>query len=326
MGQSRKKIGLFTGGFSAEREVALQSAKYIQKHLDPNLYEGFTIDVQRGKWRCGEHGFFDLNLGKLCLPDRQIELDAAYVMIHGAPAEDGLLQGYFDMIRLPYTCCSVFSSALTFDKQATKQFLKGIVPMAPSRCLRAGESLQPHELSEWAFPLFVKPNKQGSSFGISKVKSPKELEAAIEKAREFDDEVMIEKFISGREFSCGMVNSPEGLRVLPLTEIKSFNEFFDYAAKYQKQSEEITPADLSSDQAEKVVAYARRLYSSLRCSGLVRADFILEDGIFYFLELNTIPGMSSTSIVPQQAAAADISPRELVQWPLDECLDKGRRA
>ena len=317
------KVGIFTGGYSAERSVALQSAAFIERHLDEERFEWYAIDVQRNRWTCGEDGYFDLNAGALVWPDRQVKLDVAYVMIHGAPAEDGLLQGYFDMIELPYTCSSVFSSALTFDKQATKQFLKGVVPMAPSRCLRAGESLQANELSDWSFPLFVKPNKQGSSFGISKVKSAAELQNAIAKAREFDDEVMIEKFISGREFSCGMIYTPHGLRVLPLTEIKSFNEFFDYAAKYQRQSEEITPADLSPTQAEEIVLHARRIYANLRCSGLVRADFILEDGIFYFLELNTIPGMSSTSIVPQQAEAAGISPSNLVHWPLEGCLKRG---
>lgn len=320
MSQSRKKIGLFTGGYSAERGVALQSAAYIQEHLDQRLYEIFCIDVQRGKWLCEGGGYFDLNTGRLRRPEREVELDAAYVMIHGAPAEDGLLQGYFDMIQLPYTCCSVFSSALTFDKQATKKYLQGDVPMASSICLRGEESLSGDQKATLSYPLFVKPNKQGSSFGITKVKGARDLETSIAKARQYDDEVMIETFISGREFSCGMVVSPEGLRVLPLTEIKPFNEFFDFAAKYEKQSEEITPADLPKSQVDTVAAYARKIYDRLQCKGLVRADFIMQGDDFYFLELNTIPGMSPTSIVPQQAAAAGINPADLVRWPLEGCL------
>ena len=320
---AKSNIGLFTGGYSAEREVALQSAKYIRQHLDTERYELFPIDVQKGSWRCGKDGFFDLNRAELVLSGKSIQLDAAYVMIHGSPAEDGLLQGYFDMVGIPYTCCSVFSSSLTFDKQATKRFLRGEIPMAPSKCVKAHESVGAKDFDRLGYPLFVKPNKQGSSFGITKVKSPVDLIDAIETARQFDDEVMVEKFISGREFSCGMLNTPNGLRILPLTEIIPDNEFFDYAAKYKRESQEITPADLSSGQTEKVQSYARRLYHLLGCKGLVRADFILEEGDFYFLELNTIPGMSETSIVPQQAEAAGISPSDLVHWPLEDCLKRG---
>ncbi|NBB88245.1 MAG: D-alanine--D-alanine ligase, partial [Bacteroidetes bacterium] len=323
MGQSRKKIGLFTGGFSTEREVALQSAKYIRKHLDSKRYELFIIDVQRENWSCGNDGFFDLNRAKLILSGKAISLDAAYVMIHGSPAENGLLQGYFDLVGIPYTCCSVFSSALTFDKQATKRFLQGRIPMASSKCVQAREDVGEQDFDALGYPLFVKPNKQGSSFGITKVKSSANLMDAIEKARQFDDEVMVEKFISGREFSCGMLNTPDGLRILPLTEIIPDNEFFDYAAKYKRESQEITPAALSAKQTEKVQSYARRIYQHLGCKGLVRADFILEKGEFHFLELNTIPGMSSTSIVPQQAEAAGISPSDLVHWPLEGCLKRG---
>ncbi len=322
MAETKIKVGLFTGGYSAERSVALQSAAYIERNLNSDCVEGYIIDVKRDRWSCGKDGYFDLNQGALVWPDRIVKLDAAYVMIHGAPAEDGLLQGYFDMIQLPYTCCSVFSSALTFDKQATKQFLQGLVPMAASRCLRANESLTAAEQADLTFPVFVKPNKQGSSFGISKVKSLAELTAAIEKARAFDDEVLIEQFISGREFSCGMVNSPDGLRVLPLTEIIPHNEFFDFAAKYERESEEVTPADLSPELTEKVKNYSRKIYNALQCKGLVRADFILQSGDFYFLELNTIPGMSETSIVPQQAEAAGIPPADIVWWPLENCLLK----
>lgn len=320
--KKKLQIGLFTGGYSAEREVALKSAAYVQQHLDSGEYDLYTIDVQRRRWTCGEDGYFDLNLGALVLGDQQITLDAAYVMIHGQPAEDGLIQGYFDMLGLPYTCCSVFTSALTFDKQATKHFLRDFVPMAPSCCLRAGDRLDYESIVDWGFPLFVKPNKQGSSFGITKVKQLEELESAIEKARSYDDEVMIEKCISGREFSCGVVQTETGVRALPLTEIKPFNEFFDFAAKYEKQSEEITPAQLSPQVAEKARDLARRIYHSLDCDGLVRVDFILQGEEFYFLELNTIPGMSAESIVPQQAAADDIAPGQFVEWPLKACLTK----
>jgi D-alanine-D-alanine ligase len=323
--RKKQQIGLFTGGYSAEREVALKSAAYVQKYLNSKVYDLHTIDVQRERWTCGTEGYFDLNLGALILGERQIALDAAYVMIHGQPAEDGLIQGYFDMVGLPYTCCSVFTSALTFDKQATKHFLRGLVPMAPSCCLRAEDSLDYASIADWGFPLFVKPNKQGSSFGITKVKRLEELEPAIEKARTYDDEVMVEKCITGREFSCGVVATESGIRALPLTEIKPFNEFFDFAAKYEKQSEEITPAQLPRESSEKAQDLARRIYHSLHCDGLVRVDFILQEDEFYFLELNTIPGMSAESIVPQQAAADHIAPEQFVEWPLKACLAQASR-
>lgn len=319
----RLNIGLFTGGFSEEREVALKSARLLEKYLDPDKYQLYKIDVQREAWLYEQRYPFDLTDAVLKLPEEEVELDAAFVIIHGSPAEDGWIQGYFEMKNIPYTCSSPFASALTFDKQATKNYLKCFdVPMAHSVLLHRGETPTETELQKLGMPLFVKPNKQGSSFGVSKVKSVEALDEAIEKAFQYDNEVLVESFISGREFSNGVTYLDGKPFALPITEIKPFHEFFDYAGKYELQSEEITPADIPADLVDQCRARSSQIYELLQCKGMVRFDYILEDGQFKFLEANTIPGLSETSIIPQQVEAAGYSLSQFLEEQLAACLGK----
>jgi D-alanine-D-alanine ligase len=314
-------IGLFTGGFSEERVVALKSAQLVEKYLDTDKYNLYTIDVQRNGWMHEEENPFNLTEGILEIGGKSIKFDAAYVIIHGSPAEDGWIQGYFEMKNIPYTCSPPFASALTFDKQATKHYLKSFqVPMADSILLHNAEQAKESSVERLGLPLFVKPNKQGSSFGVSKVKSTDELEEAVTKAFQFDDEVLIESFIEGREFSCGVTYLDGQPIALPITEIKPFHEFFDYAGKYELQSEEITPAEISEELAEQCRSRSRQIYDLLQCKGMVRFDYILEDGLFKFLEANTIPGLSETSIIPQQVVAAGYTLEQFIEEQLLACL------
>ena len=317
------KIGLFTGGFSEEREVALRSAQLIEKYLDPEKYELYKIDVKKEAWLYEGKYPFNLTKGVLEYGDKEIAFDSACVIIHGSPAEDGWIQGYFDMKGIPYTCSSSFSSALTFDKQATKNYLRTFqIPMADSLLIRKGEALEEANVKSLGLPLFVKPNKQGSSFGVSKVNTLEDLQDAVDNAFRFDREVIVESYLKGREFSCGVTHIDGGVKALPVTEIKPFHEFFDYAGKYEKQSEEITPAGISDALSDQVRSRSLQIYQLLQCKGMARFDYIMENGIFYFLEANTIPGLSETSIVPQQVEAAgytlDKFVEELIQCGMEK--------
>lgn len=308
-----KQLGLFTGGFSEERVVALKSAAWLRSHIAAHNFALHVIDVQKNGWTDEQGNAFDLNTGALIIDGQAVKIDAAIVIIHGSPAEDGLIQGYFDMMDIPYSCCSAFVSALTFDKQATKNHLRPYqIPMANSFLIRKGDSLNKDDIYTLGLPLFVKPNKHGSSFGITKVKQWDAFAKALDFAFEFDEEVVVESFIDGREFSCGVIEMDGKVIALPLTEIKSHNEFFDYAAKYEQQSDEITPAELAEKLSTQCRTLSERIYRILNCKGMVRFDYILEEDNFYFLEANTIPGLSPTSILPQQLEAEGIAAADFV--------------
>ncbi|MCB9080683.1 MAG: D-alanine--D-alanine ligase [Lewinellaceae bacterium] len=295
-------VAIITGGDVAERGISLQSAKTIQQHLAPEKYETYVIDFSQGVFREQQSGTaVDLNGFRLHLGDREIRFDLAYLILHGHPAEDGNLQGYFRMMGIPFTGCDIFASALTFDKQATKNYLaKFDIPMAPSALLHKGHPYDLVDLLKMGLPLFVKPNKNGSSYGVTKVKTAADLEPAIALAFDFDNEVVVEGFLNGSEYSNGVFRDGENIVVLPITEIVPHNEFFDYAAKYENKSDEITPARLSEELTLKCQAQTKKIYEAIGCQGVVRVDSIKVGDTFYFLEVNTIPGMSEASIVPQQ--------------------------
>jgi D-alanine-D-alanine ligase len=315
-------VAIIAGGDVAERGISLQSAATVHQHLDAAKYRKFLIELNRGVFTEKNSGTrVDLNDFSLPLPGETIRFDLILLMIHGHPAEDGCLQGYFQLLGIPCTGCNLFVSALTFDKQACKDFLRAYdIPMAPSQLLHKGKPIDLAALSGMGLPLFVKPNKNGSSYGVSKVKSTEELPAAIAKAFEFDDEVVVEGFLAGIEVSNGVLRRNGEIVVLPITEIVPQNEFFDYKAKYEKESQEITPARLSDELRDKCQAQTKRLYEVLGCRGLCRFDYILVGETFYFLEGNTIPGMSATSIVPQQAAAHGWSIAELLDAVVEDAL------
>ena len=310
MSSKKLNIAIITGGNVAERPVSLKSAVTVARHLDDAHYRKFVLELNGKSFVEQQSGrTVDLNDFSLLLENgERVFFDLAYLILHGHPAEDGRLQGYLEMLGIPYTGCDPLVSALTFDKQACKDFLHvhGI-PMAPSRVVFRGGPIDEKALLEMGLPLFVKPNKNGSSFGVSKVNAPEALDAAIARAFEFDDEVVVEGFLKGREFSNGVFRQNGEIVVLPVTEIISFNEFFDYKAKYENESKEVTPADLTPELLHKCQEQTRKIYAALGCRGICRFDYILVGDTFFFLEANTIPGMSEASIVPQQARAFGIS-------------------
>ncbi len=313
-------IAIITGGVVAERGISLKSAKTIYKHLNRRKYNQYLIDYD-GK------NFVELSSKKklnkndfsFTKDKKKVKFDLAFLMLHGSPAEDGRLQGFLDVMGVPYTGCDHFVSSLTFDKQACKIFLKDFdIPMAESKLVLKGEKLNIKAISKVGFPLFVKPNKNGSSYGVTKVDAAKDIRPAVEKAFQFDNEVIIEAFLKGREFSNGVFRKGDEVVVLPITEIISQNEFFDFQAKYENASEEVTPAKLSKKDTKTCQALSKKLYQILRCKGMVRFDYIRMKNTFYFLEANTIPGFSNESIFPQQAIASGMTIKELLDFIVEE--------
>ncbi|MBV6440523.1 MAG: D-alanine--D-alanine ligase B [Saprospiraceae bacterium] len=301
-----KNIAILTGGDSEERVISLKSGQVVRDHLPKDRYRPFLIDIQKADWREPDSGVqMDKNDFSLSLNGEKIRFDCAFAALHGTPLEDGKMQGYLEMLGVPYTCCNGYVSALTMNKHNTKLQLAqyGTVPMAKSVLLHRGEKADHNKLASLGLPLFVKPNTHGSSFGVTKVKSADALPTAIEEAFRFDKEVVVESFLPGREFSNGVLRVNGEVVVLPVTEIIPETEFFDFAAKYEGKSQEVTPADLSAELARQCQERSRFLYEALQCRGVVRFDYILVDDTFHFLEANTIPGISPASIVPQQARA-----------------------
>lgn len=300
-----KNIAILTGGDTDERVISYQSAKVVRDHLPTRKYRTWMIDIQGADWRDMDHGMaIDKNDFTLKSGRKRIRFDCAFAALHGSPLEDGKLQGYFELLGIPYTCCNGFVSALTMNKQRTKaQVMPYGIPMAPSVLLFRDQPVDMPALEVLGLPLFVKPNSHGSSFGVTKVKDPAELLPAIQNAFRFDREVIVEAFMPGREFSNGVLRVKGNIVVLPVTEIIPKNEFFDFEAKYEGASEEITPAVISATLTRQCRDRSRRLYEILQCSGVVRFDYILVGDTFHFLEANTIPGISAASIVPQQARA-----------------------
>lgn len=312
-------IALLAGGDSSEREIALQSAAQIAAALDPEKYDVTMIDLHGRDWHYtapdGREWQVDKNDFSLTVAGERREFDYALILIHGTPGEDGRLQGYLDMMGIPYSSCGMTSSVLTFDKVTTKRTLAGRgINLARERFLRRGETWDATEIADdLGLPLFVKPNASGSSFGVTKVRTAEELPAAVEKAFSESDEVLIEECIAGREMGCGVMIAGGWEYLFPITEIVSKKEFFDYEAKYTAGfSDEITPADIAPEVKAELNRMTLEAYRTCRCRGVVRVDFIVTpEGKPYFIELNSIPGMSGGSIVPKQAKAAGMTLGEL---------------
>lgn len=301
-----KNIAILTGGDSAERVISLKSGAVVRDHLPKDRYRTFLIDIQKADWKDLDTGIaVDKNDFTLTLADgEKIRFDAAFAALHGSPLEDGKLQGYLELMGVPYTCCDGYVSALTMSKHNTKlQLAPYGIPMAPSELLRKGEPIDEVKLLQLGLPLFVKPNDNGSSFGVTKVKTAEALLPAIEEAFRYSNEVMVEAFMPGREFSNGVLRVNGKVVVLPVTEIIPETEFFDFAAKYEGKSKEVTPADLSAELTRQCQERTGKIYDLLKCKGAIRIDYILVGDTFHLLEPNTIPGISPASIIPQQAQA-----------------------
>ena len=324
----KKNIALITGGYSGESVISYKTAATIQNNLDPARYAVYYIDITRKGWfyrsNDGMEVPVDRNDFSLSLHGEKIHFDAAFIAMHGTPGEDGKLQGYLDMLQIPYTSCDAATSALTFNKRYTVAVAKMAgIAVAESVHLFRGMPYSVATITDrLRFPLFVKPNNGGSSIGMSKVEEPGNLPAAIDKAFKEDGQVLIEEMIHGREFTVGVYRTAGNIHVLPLTEVKAdaAQAFFDFEAKYEGKSKETTPAEVEEPVAEKVRDAARNIYEIFNCRGVVRIDFIYseEAGKPYMLEINTIPGQSAASIVPQQVKAAGGNLRDFYTQLLEE--------
>ncbi len=308
----KKNIAVVFGGDSSEFVVSVKSSKNVYKSIDPTIYNVWKVQMVGLDWDVLENDQVIASVDKgdfsFLRNGEKIKFNFAYITIHGTPGEDGKLQGYLDMVKVPYSTCGVYSSALTFNKYFCSNYLRNFgVTMAKSVRLFKGDHANADQLiAELGLPLFVKPNAGGSSFGVTKVKEKSQLLDALELAMKESHDILIEQFIDGKEFTCGLVKLSDEELIFPVTEVIPQNEFFDFEAKYTAgKTDEITPARISPELTQNIQQLSSRIYDLCDCSGIVRIDYILKDGEFYFLEVNTTPGMTATSFVPQQIAAMD---------------------
>ncbi len=326
-----KTIALITGGYSGESVISYKTAAAIEQNIDTEKWKYYTIDITTQGWfyssPTGETINIDKNDFSITINNEKITFDAALIALHGTPGEDGKLQGYFDCLNIPYTSCDAATSALTFNKRYTVAVAAFAgIKVAKSVLLLKNNFVNADEIiSTLTFPVFVKPNNGGSSIGMSKVNNASdELGVAIEKAFKEDNQVLVEEFIKGREFTIGVFKTKGEIIALPITEIITKNKFFDFEAKYNGASEEITPANVEEAIAEKVRAAAKKAYTVFNCNGIVRIDFIYDETSAqpYMLEINTVPGQTSASLVPQQVKAMGWSLKEFYSALLQECFTK----
>jgi D-alanine-D-alanine ligase len=323
------KIAFVTGGLSGEAEISYKTAITIQKNIDKEKWDLYTIDINPEGWfytsAKGEKIPVDKNDFSITIEQEKITFSAVLIGIHGTPGEDGKLQGYFDLLHLPYTSCDATTSAVTFNKRYTVAIAEASgISVSRSVLLFKQSDHSPDKLIKGlTFPVFVKPNNGGSSIGMSKVNSfSEELSVAIEKAFKEDEQVLVEEFIKGREFTIGVFKHNKEIIPLPITEVISKNEFFDFEAKYKGASNEITPANVSETLAQQIREQALKAYRVFNCKGVVRIDFIYNeaDNKPYMLEINTVPGQSEASIVPQQVQAMGWSLTQFYTALIEDCL------
>lgn len=316
---NKKNIAIVAGGDSSEYVVSVRSGANVLKAINQQLFNPWLVRIKGEEWIIldGETKLADIDKSdfSFTVNGNKCKFDYAYIIIHGTPGEDGVLQGYFEMLNIPYSSSSVQSSALTFNKFFCNNYLRSFdILMAQSVRLIAGEKYSAAQIIEsLGLPLFVKPSAGGSSFGITKVKQDGDLVEAVNKALDESPEAIIEQFIEGKEFTCGVVRIGERKLVFPVTEVIPKNEFFNYESKYTPgMADEITPARISEELTLKVQSLSSRIYDLCNCNGIVRIDYILNAGTFYFLEVNTVPGMTETSFIPQQIKAMGLNLTDLL--------------
>ncbi len=329
MEQKRLNVAIICGGDSGEYEISVKSGKVVMQHLNREKYRAFLLIVRGSDWQVMLDDGNGLSVNKddfsIRVDGSHVRFDVVFNAIHGTPGEDGKILGYFDMLRIPYTSSSHLVSAFTFHKNSCKQLVRSTgVALADSVLIRKGQQADFEGIAQrLGLPLFVKPNSNGSSVGVTKVNAVSQLPEAIAKALADDDEALVETYIPGREIGCGVFEYKGRKIVFPLTEIISKKEFFDYEAKYSPgMSDEITPADVDEKTEIEIKATASELYSHLGCRGIVRFDFILTSSKIYFLEVNTVPGISQASIIPQQAKVMGISLESLFEMAVDNAFFK----
>lgn len=320
-----KKVAVLVGGFSHEAEISFKSGDTVMKHIDKNLFDPIKVFIIDENWYAelnGEKIIVHKNDFTLQYKNEIIRFDAVFVAIHGTPGEDGKLQGYFDMLNIPYTTCGVLAASITFHKFYCNQLLrsKGIL-VADAILITPNDAIDDEKIiSQLGLPAFAKPADGGSSFGVTKIKKKEEVISAVKKAIEHGTGCLVESFIEGTEVTCGVFNLMGKLVTLPPTEIVSKNEYFDFDAKYNGMSEEITPARISDEMTAKIHEIITNVYYFLGLKGVCRVDFIIKNNQPYLIEVNTVPGLSAQSIIPQQAACYGMSLEELFTLMLNDAI------
>lgn len=322
----KKNIAIIMGGYSSEYEISLKSGNVVYDTLNPEKYNAFRVHIFKEKWVYvddqNKEFPIDKNDFSFTKDTTKVNFDCVFNAIHGSPGEDGFMQAYFKLLNIPQTSCSMYQAALTFNKRDLLATLKPYgIKTAESYYVNLGDQIDEDAIeTKVGMPCFVKANKAGSSFGVSKVYKKEDLKIAIENSFKEDDEIIIEQFLDGVEVSVGVISYKGEVTVLPITEIVSENDFFDYAAKYEGKSQEITPARISKDYEDKTRKVAKQIYEVLSMTGFSRSEFIFKNNEPYFLEMNTVPGLTNESILPQQAAEAGISMKELFDNAIEEAL------
>lgn len=323
-----KNVAIIMGGFSSEYDISVKSASVVFKYLNTKKYKAYRIYITKNSWYYLDENKIEHHVNKndfsIQLNVEKIKFDVVFNAVHGTPGEDGILQAYFELLNIPHTSCDSYQSALTFNKRDLLSVLKPYgIKCATSYFLNQGDKIDTNSIvKKVGLPCFVKANKAGSSFGISKVYEEDKLKTAIEKAFYEDDEIIIESFLDGTEVSVGVITYKGEIVVLPITEIVSDNDFFDYEAKYEGKSQEITPARISDVKLKRVIEVASNIYSTLKLKGFSRSEFIFIEDEPYLIEVNTTPGLTEESILPQQANAYGISLPDLFENAIEEVLKK----
>ncbi len=333
MDQEKLKIALIAGGYSGEYTVSLSSQEGLMKFLSDSPYEIYPVLIRRDHWTVlGLEGAPEIDKGDFSFvhPEtgRKVRFDFAYITIHGTPGEDGHLTGYLDMLQIPYSCCPTLIGALTFDKYVCARYLSTFgIKIAPAVRLTKYDRIDIDDLlREPGLPCFVKPNNGGSSIATTHVTEREQLQPAIEKALAESGDVMIQSLITGTEITCGAYEDAEGIHILPITEVVPKSEFFDYDAKYNGAVDEITPARIPEETTARVRELTHRIYRHLRAAGIIRVDYFIEsDGTPVLLEVNTTPGMTATSFIPQQIRAAGLAPGKVLEGIIDFLYQRSRR-
>jgi len=322
----KKNIAIIMGGYSSEVNISLKSGGVVYKNLDREKYNPFKVHILKEKWIVVDDNDAEYPIDKndfsFTYGGAKITFDCVFNAIHGAPGENGELLAYFQLIGIKHTSAPFYQMALTFNKRDCLSVVKHYgIPVAASVYLNKGDVIHTDKIiAKVGLPCFIKPNNAGSSFGISKAYSAEEIIVGIEKAYKEDAEILIESFLDGREVSVGVIQYKGEIKVLPITEIKTENDFFDYQAKYEGKSQEITPADLPEGVAKKIRKVAQKVYQVLNMSGFSRSEYILVDGEPHFLEMNTVPGLTNESLLPQQAKEANISLPDLFGNAIESCF------
>lgn len=323
----KQNIAIVMGGYSSEVNISLKSGTVVYKYLDREKYTPFRVHILKDKWCVLDDDDKEYTINKddfsVTINNKKITFDCVFNAIHGAPGENGMLLAYFNLIGLKHTSAPFYQMALTFNKRDTLSVVKEYdIKTAVSVYLNKGDEVDVDVIvNKVGLPCFIKPNNAGSSYGISKVYTKQEIQPALEKAYKEDTEVLIESFLDGREVSVGVINYKGAVKVLPITEIVSENDFFDYEAKYQGKSKEITPANFSETDKLRIEETAKKVYSVLNMKGFSRSEYILVKGIPHFLEMNTVPGLTEASILPQQAQIAGISLKELFSNAIENAFE-----